>query len=187
MTLLIAGLLSWSFFHLFKSIMPKTRAALETKTGTAPVKASMALIYVGSIILMIFGYIQYGSSPLYEPPSWGVHLNNLLMLIAVFLMGAGSGKGHAPTLLRHPMLAGVVVWSVAHLLANGDLRSTVLFGGLGIWAVLNMLTINKRDGAWDRPVAGPWKADIKTAVISLVVFGVIAAIHYFIGPSPFGG
>jgi len=172
---------------MFKRLMPEARAALETKSGTGPIKASLALIYVGAIMLMIIGYISEGPSQLYTPPSWGVHLNNLLMLISVFLLGAGNGKGRAPTLMRHPMLVGVIVWSVAHLLANGDLRSTVLFGGLGIWAVLNMLLINYREGAWDRPAAGPWKADVKTAVISLVIFCVIAAIHYFIGPSPFGG
>jgi uncharacterized membrane protein len=84
------------------------------------------------------------------------------------------------------MLTGVVVWSGGHLLANGDMRSVVLFGGLGIWAVLNILVINMREGAWDRPEAGPIKADIKTVVISLVIFAVIAVIHHFIGPSPFG-
>ena len=57
------------------------------------------------------------------------------MLVAVALIGAGHSKGRARGWLRHPMLTGVVVWAVAHLLVNGDVASLVLFGWLGLWAV----------------------------------------------------
>lgn len=187
MTLLAAGLLIWALAHMFKRVMPTARSAIDAKIGAGPAKGVMALLFLASILMMIFGFMASGVQAVYEPPSWGAMVNNLLMVVAVFLMGAGSGKGVSPTLLRHPMLTGVVVWSFGHLLANGDMRSIVLFGGLGIWAVINMLVINMREGAWERPEAGPIKADIKTVVISLVIFAVIAAIHHFIGPSPFGG
>ncbi len=187
MTLLIAGVLIWSLAHMFKRLMPEARASIDEKLGAGPAKGIIALIFLASILMMVFGFMAAGEQAVYEPPSWGAVTNNLLMVVAVFLMGAGSGKGVSPTLLRHSMLTGVVVWSGGHLLANGDIRSVVLFGGLGIWAVLNMLVINMREGAWDRPEAGPIKADIKTVVISLIIFAVIAAIHHFIGPSPFGG
>jgi uncharacterized membrane protein len=186
MTLLIAGVLIWTLVHLFKRVMPEARASIDAKVGAGPAKGIISLIFLASILMMVFGFMAAGEQAVYEPPSWGAMINNLLMIVAVFLMGAGSGKGISPTLLRHPMLTGVVVWSFGHLLANGDMRSIVLFGGLGIWAVLNTLVINMREGAWDRPEAGPIKADIKTVVISLVIFAVIAAIHHFIGPSPFG-
>jgi len=187
MTLLVAGVLIWTFVHLFKRIMPEARASIDEKIGAGPAKGIISLIFLASIVMMVFGFMAASAQAVYFPPSWTAGVNNLLMLVAVFLMGAGSGKGISPTLLRHPMLTGVIVWSGAHLLANGDMRSIVLFGGLGIWAVLNMLVINMREGAWDRPEAGPIKANIKTVVISLVIFAVIAAIHHFIGPSPFGG
>ena len=187
MTLLVVGVLVWALAHLFKGMMPKARASIDTKIGAGPAKGAISLVFLASILMMVFGFMAAGPQAVYGPPSWGAMVNSLFMIVAVFLMGAGSGKGVSPTLLRHPMLTGVVVWSVGHLLANGDMRSIVLFGGLGIWAVVNMLVINKRDGAWDRPEAGPIKADIKTVVISLVIFAVIAAIHHFIGPSPFGG
>lgn len=186
MTLLIAGILLWSFFHMFKRLMPEARVALDEKLGAGPAKGAFALILVASVLMMIFGFIHEGPDYVYTPPAWGVHLNSVLMLIAVFCMGAGSGKGRAPTLLRHPMLTGVAVWSAGHLLANGDMRSIVLFGGLGIWSLLSMLAINLREGAWERPAAGPAKADIKTVAVSLVIYAVIVTIHYFIGPSPFG-
>lgn len=186
MTLLIAGVLIWTLSHLFKRLMPEARAAIDVKVGEGPAKGIFTVIFVTAILLMIFGFIGAGPQPVYTPPSWGVHLNNLLMIIAVLLMSL-TGKGKIGTALRHPMLTGVIVWSFAHLITNGDMRSIVLFGGLGIWAILNMWLINMRVGAWDRPTAGPVKDDVKTLGISLIVFTVIAAIHYFIGPSPFGG
>ncbi len=187
MALLIAGVLIWALAHMFKGLMPEARASIDAKIGAGPAKGAVSVIFLASILMMVFGFMAAGEQAVYEPPSWGAVVNNLLMVVAVFLMGAGSGKGISPTLLRHPMLTGVIVWSGGHLLANGDMRSIVLFGGLGIWAALNMLVINMRDGAWERPEAGPIKADIKTVVISLILFAVIAAIHHFIGPSPFGG
>lgn len=187
MTLLIAGILLWTVVHLFRRVMPEARASMDEKIGALPSKGIIALILVGSMLMMSNGFKAVGEVALYEPPSWGVALNNLLMIIAVFMMGAGKSKGITPTLVRHPMLVGIVIWSGAHLLANGDTRSVVLFGGLGLWAVLNMLVINMREGAWVRPEAGPIMGDVKIAVISVILFGVIAVIHNYIGPSPFGG
>lgn len=186
MTLLIAGVLIWSLGHLFKCIMPEARTAIDVKVGEGPAKGIFTLVFVTAILLMIFGFIGAGPQPVYTPPSWGVHLNNTLMVIAMILMGV-TRKGKLGTWFRHPMLTGAIIWSVAHLVANGDLRSIILFGGLGIWAILNALLINKREGAWDRPEGGPLSADTKAVVIGLIVFAIVAAIHYFIGPSPFGG
>jgi len=85
------------------------------------------------------------------------------------------------------MLAGVIVWSGAHLMVNGDVASIVLFAGMAIWAVAEMLLINMQEGKWQRPEAGPASGDIKWLVISAIVFAVITGLHIWIGPSPFGG
>ena len=62
--------------------------------------------------------------PVYDPPAWGIHVNNLADVRAPsLLMGAGRSKGRARAWLRHPMLTGVVVWALAHLLVNGDVAS----------------------------------------------------------------
>jgi ABC-type cobalt transport system substrate-binding protein len=114
-------------------------------------------------------------------------VNNALMIIAVVLMGMGKSKGRARAWLRHPMLWGIVVWAVAHLLVNGDVASIVLFGGMGLWALANMLLINAQDGPWQRPAPGPASGDIKLLVISAVVFAVIVGLHMWLGPNPFGG
>jgi len=186
MNTLIAGLALWSIAHFFKRLAPKIRAGMTAKMGNGA-KGVMALAILASIVLMVIGY---GAAPVefvYDLPSWARHVNNTLMLVSVALLGMGSSKGRARTWLRHPMLTGVIVWSGAHLLVNGDVASIVLFGGLALWAAAEMLLINMQEGKWKKPKAGPASGDIKWLVISAVVFAVISGIHIWIGPSPFGG
>ncbi len=60
---------------------------------------------------MIIGVRGADFIPLYTPlPGMG-HLVNLLMLVSIFLFGAGEASGIAKTKIRHPMLTGMFVWA----------------------------------------------------------------------------
>jgi uncharacterized membrane protein len=86
------------------------------------------------------------------------------------------------------MLTGTILWSLAHLLANGDNRSVVLFGGLGLWAVVSILLVNRRDGVFSPPPAVPFTRDLMTLAGAAVVFAVVALLHrWLFGVSPFPG
>ena len=187
MNRLIAGVALWAIAHFFKRLAPDMRKGMDAKMGAGPARGIMSLLILGSVALMIIGYRAAPADFIYALPSWARHINNTLMIIAVIMMGMGKSKGRARTWLRHPMLWGVVTWAVAHLLVNGDVASIVLFGGMGLWALANMLLINAQDGAWDKPEAGPAKGDIKLLIISAVVFSVIVGLHMWLGPNPFGG
>jgi len=187
MNLLIAGLALWIIAHFFKRLAPEMRKGMDAKMGAGPARGIMSLLILGSIALMVIGYRAAPTEFVYALPSWTRHLNNTLMSFAIIMMGMGSSKGRARTWLRHPMLWGVVLWAVAHLLVNGDVASIVLFGGMAIWALASMLLINAQDGAWDKPEAGPAVGDIKLLIISAVVFAVIAGLHIWLGPNPFTG
>lgn len=182
MTFLVVGLLLWSFGHFFKRIAPGMRASM----GDAG-KGVVAVILLASVVLMVIGFRRAGFTPIYSPlPGMG-HLNNLLMLIAVFLFGVGGTKGTLYTKMRHPMLTGTILWSVAHLLVNGDLASIVLFGGIAIWAVVAIVLINA-SGPWARPVGGRGiKGDLMNLVGTLVLYGIIAGVHIWLGHNPFLG
>ena len=182
MTLLILGIVLWWVAHLFKRIAPVQRAALGD-----PGKGLVALALAISVVLMVIGYRGADFVPVYMPlPGMG-HLNNLLMLISVFLFGVGGTKGSLYPRMRHPMLIGTVVWSVAHLLVNGDLASILLFGGIGLWAVVAMAAIN-RAGPWTRPTDGRGvKGDLMNLAGTVVLFAVIAGIHIWLGHNPFIG
>ena len=179
---LILGLLLWSGAHFFKRFAPGPRARL----GDAG-KGLVALLSVAGIVLMVIGYRAAEPTYLWYLGGWAVHLNNLLMLVAVALLGLGSSKSRLRGTLRHPMLTGVIVWALAHLMVNGDVPSLVLFGGLALWAVAEMGVINRAEPAPAPFTGGSVKGDIRLAVISVVVYAVIAGIHIWIGPSPFGG
>jgi len=186
MNLLISGIALWVIAHFFKRLAPGMRASMTAKMGNGS-KGLMALLIVVSIVMMVFGYRAAPVEIVYSLPSWATHLNNTLMIISVILLGMGNSKGRARTWLRHPMLMGVVVWAGAHLLVNGDIASIVLFGGMAIWALANMVLINVQEGAWQKPEAGPVAGDIKLLIISAVVFAVISGLHIWLGPNPFGG
>lgn len=182
MTLLILGVLLWTGAHFFKRLAPGLRAAM----GNAG-KGVVAVLSLGAIVLMVIGYGQAPVMTLWDMGGWAVHLNNLLMLVAVALLGLGNSKSRLRGKLRHPMLAGVLVWVVAHLLVNGELASLILFGGLGLWAVISMVLISREDPAPEPFTGGSVAGDIRLAVISAVLFGVITGIHIWLGPWPFGG
>ncbi len=182
MTLLILGLILWIAAHFFKRIMPAARAQLGDKG-----KGLIALILLASVVLMVIGYRGAGEIYVWSPPSWTVHVNNLLMLIAIVLLGLGNSKSRFRGITRHPMLAGVRAWAAGHLLVNGDLASIVLFGGLFIWALVQVAVINKAEPDWTRPEPGDLAGDIKLAVISAVLFAVFAVVHTWLGYPVFAG
>jgi uncharacterized membrane protein len=185
MSLLVLGLIVWTLVHLFKRLAPVTRARMTASLGAGPASGVMAVLLVAATVLTVVGFRRAAFVQVYDPPAWGIHVNNLLMLCAVGLLGAGHSKGRVRTWLRHPMLVSVVVWSVAHLLVNGDSASLVLFGWMGLWAVAEMLLINAREPAWVRPGPGTVAGDARWLVITLVVFAVISAVHYWLGYPPF--
>jgi uncharacterized membrane protein len=188
MLLLLLGLVLWFAAHMFKAYAPAAHAQAVTKLGEGPVKGGVSIALVASIVLMVIGAQSATPAVAYIPPVWGWHANNLLMLIAFVLLGAGHMKSNIARVIRHPMLMAAAVWAVAHLLANGEWRDLVLFGGLGVWAVASMVLINRRDGAWTRPPASPVKRDGIAVAAGTVAFLVVALLHWLVfGVYPFGG
>ncbi len=181
MALLIAGVVLWSVVHLFPSLSPAGRAALKLRLGEGPYKGISALAIVVSIVLMVVGWRSIDRANLYSPPLYGSPIVSALMLLSFILFAAASAPGNIKRFLRHPMLTGMIVWGIAHLLANGESRSIVLFGGLGAWALVSILTINRREGPWrDKPAAVSFSRDAMTIVASIALFALVAWGHGFV-------
>jgi uncharacterized membrane protein len=177
MALLILGLGLWWAGHLFPIYLPDRRAAALKRLGEKLYKSAFALVAWTAVVLMLTGYRDAGLVVVWFSPPWATHLSNLLMLLAIFLFSAKFVKSGVRRRIRHPMLAGVKVWAVAHLAVNGDLASIVLFGGMLGWAVVAMIGSNRRDGAWQRPAKGGVAGLARHGVISVVVFLAIVATH----------
>lgn len=181
--LLLIGLALWAGAHFFKRVAPEARVALGEERG----KGIVAITLLASVVLIVIGYRATPFVPLWEPPSFFTHINNLLMLAAFYLMSPAPKKGRLLNTLRHPMLLGFSLWAVAHLLVNGDLTAVLTFGGLLAWALASMRLINAAEPEWTAPSPGAWKWDgmgLGGAVGLLVVIGLV---HGWIGPWPFGG
>jgi len=178
---LTIGIALWCISHFFKRLAPTARERMGDKG-----KGLVALASLLAVVLMVVGYRSAPVIAVYAPVPGMGHLNNLLMLVSVFLFAVSHSGGVVESKLRHPMLIGVIVWAVAHLLVNGDLASILLFASMGAWAVVSMALIN-RAAPWERPAKGVIMKDIRIAVITLVVYGLIAGIHIWLGHSPFQG
>ena len=182
MTLTLIGIAFWYAGHFWKRILPGAHESMGQKA-----KGLSALIIFAGLLAMIIGVRGAEFIPVYTPlPGMG-HLVNLTMLVSIFLFGAGDASGVTKTKIRHPMLMGMLVWAASHLLVNGDLISVVLFASLAIWAVLEIIVINRATGPWQRPDRGPFSKDIKLGVVALVLYAIIAFLHYLLGYHPFLG
>jgi len=138
-------------------------------------------------VLMVLGYLGMEFIHVWAPPSFMVHINNLLVLIAIWMMSPAPKKGALLNGMRHPMLAGFKLWAAAHLLVNGDLASIILFGGLLAWAVAEVIVINRSEPEWQPGPKGTIAKDGMFFAASIVLLGVIGYLHGMIGPSPFPG
>ncbi len=180
MTLLMTGLMIWCLVHLFPAACVTTRDGLIRKFGPGPYKGIFALLIVTSIVLMVLGWRSIQPEDIYHVPVWGRHVTYLLALITFILFVAAKRKTNIKRILRHPQLTGLVLWSIGHLLANGEQRSLALFTTLGLWAIVEMVMINRRTGPWIKPDPLPMKNDVITVLIGIVLFSVLLLVHQYI-------
>lgn len=180
MLLLILGVLLWSGAHLIKSAAPEWRAQKQRALGENRWKGLISIAIVASIVLMVVGWRSAGYEAAYQPPLAASPIVTGLMFVSFLLFAGASAPGNIKRLLRHPMLTGTIVFSVAHLLANGDQRSIVLFGGIGLWAIVSILLINRRDGDWQRPPSVSLAKDAMTFVGTIVIFGIVVFLHPYL-------
>lgn len=177
MPILIGGIVLWSAVHLLPALAPAFRQTLMTSLGEKPYKVLFAAVIVASLVLVVIGWRHTVPQGIYQPPAWGRPTAIGLMIVAVYLFGAARRPAAVKRIIRHPQLTGLTVWSVAHLLANGDQRSLTLFGGLGLWAIIEMLAINRRDGVRVRPESPTLARELVGIVVTLAVFAVLVWGH----------
>ncbi|WP_135449187.1 NnrU family protein [Tabrizicola caldifontis] len=181
MTLIVLGLALWWAAHLFRRLAPAQRAAM----GDAG-RGVVALGVLAGLVLMVIGYRGVEQIDLWYPPVFLTHVNNLLMLFAVYLYAASGMKTRITRVIRHPQLTAVKVWAVAHLLVNGDLASVILFGGILAWAVVEVIVINRAEPRPAPPAPAPVGREIGAVVGAVVVLGAIGWVHNWLGVWPFG-
>ncbi|MBY0296337.1 MAG: NnrU family protein [Methylobacterium sp.] len=182
MTLLLVGLVLFLGTHAF-TMLRGPRARLIARVGEGPYKIGYTLLSLAGLVVLGLGYGQYRANAYLEvwsPPVWTRHLALLLVLLAFVAFAAAYLPGRIKSRLKHPMLAGVKLWATAHLLANGDLGSILVFGGFLAWAVAARISIKRRDEvkAHAGPAAAPagWRNDALAVGIGVVAWFVFARV-----------
>ncbi|WP_298260189.1 NnrU family protein [Bradyrhizobium sp.] len=164
------------------------RARAIAAMGESGYKIAYALVSVLGIALIAWGFAHYRAAGMIDVWEGAVspktlvilkHITVGLMLPAVILVVASYLRGHIYKALKHPMLAGVKLWAAAHLLANGDLGSIILFGSFLGWAVFDRISLKGRAGAGGPPIpVGGWGNDMIAIAVGIVAYLALAlAFH----------
>src|SRR5436305_15279035 len=170
---MILGLLLFLGVHALTT-QRGLRARFVVSMGEGGYKIFYALVSIAGLALIVWGFADYratGWIDVWNPPKAFKHITVALMLPAVILVVASYIRARIYTTLKHPMLAGVKLWALAHLLANGDLGSIILFGSFLGWAVFNRISLKRRGdpGSPPIPVGGPGN-DLIAVAVGIVAF-----------------
>lgn len=191
LSVMILGLVLFLGIHLFIT-KRDARADLIARIGEGGYKLAFSLVSVVGLVLIVWGYANYranGWIDVWYPPVAMKHITILLMLPAVIMIAASYIRGRIYTTLKHPMLAGIKLWALSHLLANGDLGSIILFGSFLAWAVIDRISLKRRpdSGAPPIPVGGVANDAIAVGVGVVAYLALAFAFHpVVIGMPVFG-
>jgi uncharacterized membrane protein len=178
MSLLILGLLVLLGVHSARIFADDWRTRQIATLGALPWKGLYALASLLGFALLVWGYGMARQEPIviWSPPLW-THDFAALLVAAAFVLFAAAyvPRNGIKAKLHHPMILGVKVWALAHLLANGTLADVLLFGAFLVWAVLDFRAARRRDraGAVTYPAgtAGGSIAAIVAGLAAWAVFG----------------
>lgn len=148
MALLIAGLILFIATHSVRIVADDWRSRFIETNGKLVWRGIYSVLALSGLVLIIYGFGASRGDPvfLWNPPLWTRHLAALLVLVAFVLLAAGNiPRNHIKAKLGHPMFAGIKIWALAHLIANGRLGDVLLFGTFLIWSIVGFSAARKRD------------------------------------------
>ena len=192
MLYLVLGLVVFLGVHSVRIVADGWRAQMRTRLGEGPWKGLYSLASAVGLALIVWGYGLARQQPvaLWAPPVGMRHAAALLTLVAFVLLAAAYVPRNAlKARLHHPMVLGVKVWALAHLLSNGNLADVVLFGAFLLWAVLSFRAARQRDRVQGTVyAAGTTAGTIATVVVGAVAWTAFAlwGHAWLIGVAPLG-
>ena len=173
--LLAIGLTLFLGIHLVPVAAP-LRARLAANWGEQRYKGLFSLVSFAGLALIIAGYYFGERGPqLFAPWPAAREIAPEAMAMTFVLLAAANMRGHIRRVLKHPMLIGVLIWSSVHLLANGDLRGTILFGAFFVYAAVDLISAIARGAVKTfEPMA---RHDVIAVVAGVLLAIVVMAAH----------
>ncbi len=180
MTLLASLLLLFGIIHI-NPAMPAWKAHAVKTFGKAygPIYGVLTLVLFAAVI---WAFRQAETVPLYDPPNWGRHANFGFTLLAFMCVGIFAFRGSWRNTLKYPMAMAVSLWSFGHLLANGDQRSLLMFGGFAVIAIL-FAVLKNANGVFV-PSEVRQGHNLISILGGLALYGIAAQLHYVIAGVP---
>lgn len=172
---LYLGALLFAGPHLLSVLAPASRDGLKQRWGETRFKMAYAAVSLAGVILLALGYLSARSSPagpelLYQPLDSARSLAMPMILVGFIFIASTGGRSHIRQWLKHPFSLGVILWSLAHLLANGEIAV--------IWIFAIFLVIAVADAAlslWrgKKPAFEPsWSHDVRSIAMGVVFYFV---------------
>lgn len=177
MMLLIVGLALFFAVHLLPTA-PEVRDGFRARLGEGPYKIAFSVVSLIGFAVIVLGYhkmqLHPGKNPvLYDPPEMMRHITMALMLPAMILLVAAYVPSKIRTMVKHPMLAAVKLWALAHLLSNGDVASLLLFGSFLAYGIYDRISVKKRGAL------GPLGTKQSSSIVNDVIVVAVGTALYF--------
>lgn len=192
MPYLIAGLIVFLGLHSIRIAADSWRNAAIQSMGEGAYKGVYSLVSLVGLVCIVWGFSIARETPvvLWTPPIGMRHGASLLTLIAFILLSAAYVPGNSiRSRFHHPMVLGVKAWALAHLMATGQMVHLVLFGSFLAWAVIDYVSLRRRDRAAGKVyAAGHLKATLLAVAIGAITWWVFAfKLHgWLVGIRPLG-
>ena len=178
LTYLIIGLLIFFTVHAVPNLNIKN--TLIQKLGPNGYKGLFTLISLIGLGLIIYGKAYSDFESIWNPPAVSRYATLSIMLFADLMLAISLIPNNFRRRIRHPLLIGVLLWGLAHLISNGDLASILLFASFLIFALSKMRTQSKR-APFDPPEKVSIVLDIGTVLLGLTIHLLFIYFHHHIG------
>ena len=177
MNLLILGIIIFFSIHLVP-ISP-LKNILINRVGENKYKGLYSLIALAGLLIIIYGFGHADFHPVWDPLPYNREIALALMPISMVLLVAANVQTNIKRFIKHPMLIGILIWSFVHLIANGDLRSIILFASFGVYALIDII-FSKKVLMTNNTANYTLTKDIIVVIIGLLVYAIIVYFHQYI-------
>jgi uncharacterized membrane protein len=171
MTLLIIGIAVFLGIHVLPTVQD-LRNRLIDRFGENGYRLFFSLLSIAGFVLLVYGFAKAPVVQVWSPPAWTRWVAIVLMLPAFIFLVAAYVPGQIKEKLKHPFLVAIKTWALAHLIANGDLASIILFGSFLAYAVYDRITLKSRQptSLIGVPASGGPRNDVIAVVLGVVLY-----------------
>ena len=190
MFVLALGLFLMLGVHVFAGLRGP-RGRLVERIGADPYRGLHSLVAAAGLALIVWGFIRYRADawdPVWAPPERARDVTVALMWCAlVSLACVNKAPGKVRGWLRHPLLASVTLWSLAHLISNGDAGGMLLFGAFFVWSIYARIALVRRGDVGAAPSAAFTRADATSLAAGTIALVALSLLHPFFAGVPVAG